>query len=397
VAAPQTTFPATEDVTSGDASASRKLFLFRLTTALVACTLAAAAGELLSYGFFRRLERTDRTLRIFSRPRHGGMPIAVKPRFTQHWTAPEFAVDIHTNSLGLREDFELPAGRRIDVAFLGDSFTFGHGVEARHRYSDRVRALLGQDQLVVSLSYANGWTTPHYFLFLRENPALVPRVAVVGLFVGNDLSADMRESKLITNDDGDLIRVETPLRDVDELGHLVTRDRNRVSSLARRTWTGRLLLYLNAHGQLDLAALRPSGAFLPGWQQPALDAGALDANAYRALGYLRALRDLLRARDGELVVVLIPWSFYVAEGYPSPYPPSETATIRSHLALLKSLAGWCESAGIVCVDPVPALRAAERRGERTYYRQDAHWTPFGHRIAAAAIIDEVRAALARTR
>jgi hypothetical protein len=375
-----------------------KLALFRLTTAFVAFALAVATLEVLSYGFFRRLERADRTLRIFTRPRHGGMPIAVKPRFAQHWTAPEFAVDVRTNTLGLREDFELPSGRRIDVAVLGDSFTFGHGVEANERYSDRLRPLLAHEHLVVSLSYANGWTTPHYYLYLRENPALVPRVAVVGLFLGNDLSADMRESELVTDEHGELVRIRTPLRDVDELGHLVTRDLNRLSRLARRTWAGRMLLYLNAHGQLDLPALRPVGTLLPvGWKQPALDSGKLDAHAHRALGYLRAIGDLLRAREAELIVLFIPWSFYVSETYPSPYPPAETAPIRTQLGLLASLAEWCRRSGTVCVDPVDALRAAERRGQRTYYRQDAHWTPAGHQVAAATIVGEVRAALARVR
>src|SRR5262245_43760643 len=179
---------AAERTSPPDAPQPRALkrVAFRLVTAVVAVGLALATLELGSYLYFLHRELGDEDLRIFL-PSTSPMAIAVKPNFSQPWRQREFQVTIRTNAAGLREDFELPPGKRIDVGCLGDSFTFGHGVNAGERYSDVVRAQLG-DRLVVSYSYADGWATPYYYLFLKEHPELVPRVAVLGLFLGNDLS-----------------------------------------------------------------------------------------------------------------------------------------------------------------------------------------------------------------
>ena len=47
------------------------------------------------------------------------------------------------------------------------SFTFGHGVSFGDRYSDKLRAYL-PNKNILSFSYLNGWTTPHYYLFLKR-------------------------------------------------------------------------------------------------------------------------------------------------------------------------------------------------------------------------------------
>ncbi len=60
-------------------------------------------------------------------------------------------------------------GEPVDIGFIGDSFTFGWGVEAGERYSDIVRDAF-PDQLVLSYSYPNGHAPAYYLSFLQNHP-----------------------------------------------------------------------------------------------------------------------------------------------------------------------------------------------------------------------------------
>jgi len=385
-------------VTAAGATSPGRRVLFSLVTVLVAVGLALATLELLSWGFFRSRELLDQDLRVFCKPRSGGMPIATKRRFVQRWTTDEFDVTIRTNSLGLREDFELPAGGRVDVGFLGDSFTFGHGVNAGQRFSDVVRAGL-RNAVVVSFGYADGFTTPHYYLYLKERPALIPRVAVVALFLGNDLSGDMMESELIPGEDGDLVRVEARYREPDALGRLVTRDRNPVNRMLRRTWTGCYLLYLDRQLGLNLEPLRPDRAIpLYGWVRPDLDLGKLDDTARDALRYVAKIRDLVRAHGGETVMLLVPPQYYIAPRYHSPHANDVvTVRVQTDLPLVHAIETWCSENELTCVDPISHLRRLEQARTRTYFYFDGHLTAAGHTAVAMALLPAVTRALAASR
>ena len=47
--------------------------------------------------------------------------------------------DVRTNNIGLREDRDY-YGQHVDIGFIGDSYTFGWGVEAGERYSSAISA-----------------------------------------------------------------------------------------------------------------------------------------------------------------------------------------------------------------------------------------------------------------
>jgi len=368
-----------------------------LATAVAAIGLVLFTFELLSYAYFLSRQLLDRDLRVFCRPESGGMPLTTKRRFVQRWNTGQFDVAVRTNSLGIREDFELPEGKRIDVGFLGDSFTFGHGVNTGERFSDMVRAQL-EGAIVASLAYADGFTTPHYYLFLKERPALIPRVAVVGVFLGNDLSGDMMESELVSGDDGDLVRIVARYREPDTLGRLVTRDQNPVNRLLRRTWTGCFLLHVDRQLGLNLRPFRPMGGIpLFGWIRPDLDLGQLDDPARDALRYVAKIRDLVRTRGGETVVLLIPPSYFVAPRYPSLHAAALTARIQAELPLVRAIEAWCRENDLVCVDPIADLRRAEEAGSRTYFSIDPHLTAAGHQVVGLALMPAVSRALAASR
>jgi hypothetical protein len=59
------------------------------------------------------------------------------------------------------------------------------------------------------------------------------------------------------------------------------------------------------------------------------------------------------------------------------------------------LAEVCRRRGLHCVFPLERFRreAARHPDQRLYFRRDGHWTPAGHRLAAAILADTIRGVL----
>jgi hypothetical protein len=321
-------------------------------------------------------------LRVFENSSSGGIrDIGIRKNFEQVWKQPEFTVTVRTNNIGLREDFD-HRGESVDVGFFGDSFTFGHGVNAGERYSDRLRGLL-PGKYVVTFSYLNGYTTPHYYVFLKDNPELAPHLSIVGLFLGNDLTGDMEETELVKDAAGELTSVVCLARQVDRRGFLVTIDVNPVTRALRRSWLGEVLLRERVPQRVGIEPRSPARTLIdPGWD---LDKGRLPAQSLEALEYVARMRDLLAARGKRLIVFLIPWSYYVGPYAWSPHDAAVTADIRKNLYLPKAVSAWCKARGVECIDPIARFQEIEANGVRLYFAHDAHWNVEGHRVAADVI------------
>jgi lysophospholipase L1-like esterase len=103
-------------------------------------------------------------------------------------------VPVHTNSLGLREDRELPpakAPNTFRILVLGDSVTFGHGSIAEHTYprllEDMLRAWRPDIAWEVWNAAVPGYNTSQELAQLVElGPIVKPDLVIVG-FYENDL------------------------------------------------------------------------------------------------------------------------------------------------------------------------------------------------------------------
>jgi hypothetical protein len=106
-------------------------------------------------------------------PSGRGTFYTVKPNYRQNFVSHDFNVAVRTNNFGLREDSDYH-GEPVDIGFIGDSFTFGWGVEAGERYSDVVRTAF-PGKRVLSYSYPNGHAPINYLAFLQDHPEMIPR------------------------------------------------------------------------------------------------------------------------------------------------------------------------------------------------------------------------------
>ena len=122
----------------------------------------------------------------FRRATEGGPVLGVpNTRVRQRKNTGDFDVAIAFNKYGFRDDKDLAESTSVDVFVVGDSFTFGWGVEAKDRYSDRLQALTG----VRTFNIATPGNFDDYGRLIRYATAKGARVGnlVIGVCMENDL------------------------------------------------------------------------------------------------------------------------------------------------------------------------------------------------------------------
>ena len=122
-----------------------------------------------------------------------------------------FTQKVTTNGDGFRF-FGNPNGQD-KIMVLGDSVTFGVGVDDGESYPDQLQRLLGRDYQV--LNYGVGcWGFAEYYLtYKRYTPQVCPGLIILGVFPSNDFD-DLRAASWRGKAQGDLPRPPLVRRDV---------------------------------------------------------------------------------------------------------------------------------------------------------------------------------------
>lgn len=279
-----------------------------------------------------------------------------------------------------------PRGRR--VLAIGDSFTFGHGVEDDENYPAVMRRALAPGAEVINGGYVSGMAPDDAYVYLGQAlTRLEPDVVVHGITVWNDV--------------GDVFEHTWGLLDERGLPTWTRSTRNAVNALGTRgplPWFYRVpglrashLWIMLGKGTLRLA---PAADAAPSLRLNRSLYQADFADPAYAEAFERAMRCLAgcaarsRQHDVRYLVVLIPFVSQVtpdafnADFYTS--VPPEQRDLRQPQARMRA---YLESAGVPVFDLAPALRPV---GRAAYLAGDDHWNPRGHAVAGAAIARELR-------
>ncbi len=323
------------------------------------------------------------TLRLFL-PGKSGLPFSVKPHFRQRFRSSEFDTIVNTNNLGFRGTRDLTSFP-VDVGILGDSFAFGYGVNDDETVAEKLQTLL-PGRSVFSYSYANGGFPVDYYLFLKANENLIPRHAVMLLFLMNDLPYDGTERNLVLGDDGAVVSAESKLKDVMPDGTLVIRGPASRHydwfRLLAETGTGRMLSVL--YGRFVTKTYEPprEPAATNGDRASSYYEGQLGPLPLLVLDHVTRLKQLVDKKGSRFTVFLIPEAFMVDETHPCWFSPAACRRVREGKLVQKAVTAWLGKHGVEVVDPTDELTALERQGTKLYFKWDAHWTADGHAAAA---------------
>lgn len=281
---------------------------------------------------------------------------------TRHYSPGEYDVRVTTNSVGMRGPREYPVDRAPDtlrILLLGDSFTFGFGVEDDEVVSavleDRLNAVApGRRAEALNLGVSGFGQAEEIVTWQERGRQYRPDVVVI-LYFDNDIGNNAVANLFSVQPDGTVIRTGkeylpgarlqellytmAPLRWLFEHSQAWTLIRNRLSQLVQNA-------KLKEQGLKDFDDATPAGVTLT-----------------QAL--LGELAREIRADGARPIFLIIPNS----PGMVSDFPLG---------------AGEVEALGATLVDGRAFLSPAD------YYKADGHWRASGHRKAAAelaAIID----------
>jgi hypothetical protein len=160
------------------------------------------------------------------------MPNIFRPDVNITWTvranasslhqhiAGDFSVTVHTDEKGFRKGRSMSLGKN-SILVLGDSFTFGFGVEDNQTYPYYLSEKL-PDYNIINAGLTSGMSFDTEYVYLREHfKEIKPSLVIVQVYPGNDFS-DIKSNEWIPENFDVPERVVTSF-DVDSDGNLYTR------------------------------------------------------------------------------------------------------------------------------------------------------------------------------
>lgn len=269
---------------------------------------------------------------------------------------------IRINSMGLRGN-EINPDRRWTILALGDSFTFGAGVNFEDTFvyvlEKRLRSQFEPGVEVVNAGYAGATIDHELVVFERQGLPLKPDVVILQFFT-NDVE------DLLQREERERIyrQIDFPLkRYLRHTAAYVLLLKLKLSWMGRnvnrdRAGTGENAPPLSFRGD-EYYAQTPSARNQRGW------------DAY--LGHLGKLVDRTRRERIRLVILTIPDEYQVTRPHPFPAPQ-------------ENIRAFARRNSVPVVDPLSAFRRLWGAGEILYLPQDGHLTPRGHAAIADLLV-----------
>jgi lysophospholipase L1-like esterase len=334
------------------------------------------------------------------------LPYRLRSGYRGRLATDEFDTTIRINSRGYRGDeFASRADDAFRVLAIGDSFTFGWGVEDTETYASRLERLLSRGSRrveVINAGFVAGYSPDTYYLYMkREGLALDPDLIVVGVYVGNDLdSAAAFENEWVEQDAEGLplsIR-NTTVQVVDNmLLPRVVPLRYRVPFLHRlHTFQGIADLWWALKGSAlfssfgaatTLHAADASDERVP-FMYRLTYAERTEAVVKRVTSLFRGMKRLAHEADVPLVVMIIPEQIQLRANAFDGLP----ADIRKPQRVLSEL---LEREGLAYVDLLPTFAQATV-SQPLYLPKDGHWSVAGHSLGAERLADALEPYLAQS-
>jgi hypothetical protein len=279
---------------------------------------------------------------------------------------------VRTDSHGRRvplNDRNASASRT--VLALGDSFTFGQGVEFEASFVGLLGEQLGDGFRMVNAG-VGGYGPVQYRAVLESYLASEgsPSLVLVSVFTGNDFLDCIWDKRLVVVD-GALASSNSPTRAwLKQNLHLY----RLISSVFQR------FAPVGGSDKAALAGMYQSSAWEQGVLRQAL--GVFE-------GELSRINDLCREHGIPLIVVLIPTAESV---YAIETSPSAGAQLRDYSLPITKAAEALRALGVNAFDLTSTLHSLGARA--AYFARDGHLTPVAGDAVARALLPRIREALA---
>jgi lysophospholipase L1-like esterase len=277
---------------------------------------------------------------------------------------PDYHVRIKTNlnlaDIGFRGG---SLGGPAWAVALGDSFTFGVGMDQQDTWVYLLAQALGKD--IINFGIPSQGPAQYTRILKRYALPLKPRLAFYGFYF-NDLNSANRFNRLQRN----RLPVSRYLRQYSILYNLIRESRPTVAAEEAAEPADGDGAQLNiAAEDVRRSLARQNRNFEQRWQ---LTAKEID-------DAIQASKDA----QVEMVMLYLPsrWEVYW-----------EQLKAQQHLAdgldidrLRRTVVEYCGQRKLACFDLTPVLKREAQRGKQLYFPVDGHWNKAGNRIVAEAL------------
>ena len=310
------------------------------------------------------------------------------PRWHGNHRHHDFKVSYNTNQYGFRGKFTNPGGPDgRHIAFLGDSFTFGFGVNDHETF---VHKLSIKEPGNRYLNFAvPGFSTDQQYILLRERVFdFSPDVVVLITYLGNDLFDNLLPFPLQANHgkpyfelfENRLVLQNSPVPLAVKSKEQAAVDLNSVVMGNPPPDRGRFLHTLNKSElfQRVKRALRSDKKNL----FPFFDAQFEQAlKVYTAL--LKQMVVLCESNRAKLIVALMPGRSLIER------PGSQSAQFQEYLR--EKIIEKCNNLRIPLIDlALPLKTVHNETGEKLFYPNEGHMNAKGHQITAETLHKQIK-------
>ncbi len=233
---------------------------------------------------------------------------AIISNSTGRIVTPEFNMQIKANSLGLR-DYEIPEkSQKYRIAMLGDSFTFGYGVNASETFSKQLEKELGDNYEVINIGIPS-YSPILEYLYLREDGIKLEPDMVILNFDMSDVGDDaIYESLGVFDENGNLLKVPPEPTETNPFRLLIKRIK-----ILQRLQTAIYNVYINLNN-------RPIIKYSPYIGNIYTDKFAIlrDTNKTfeeewnRSFKYIEKINDILKEKNIKFIVVTYPYGHQIS-------------------------------------------------------------------------------------
>jgi lysophospholipase L1-like esterase len=282
---------------------------------------------------------------------------------------------VTTNSLGFRgPEPALPKPpNRFRIVAIGDSVTFGFGVNDGETFCAQAEALLRERMPGVDLDVVNiavpGFDTRQEVVLLRRTVSqLEPNLVLVGLY-SNDIPDALEDGTGGTTVATPRAGANQPL----QMNAAPTSWWDIQLRKSRAVYTvGRALRRFAHQGEWGMSRFSMELDILEGRNTPQLDEAWT-----RVSRQFDELRNLAVVHGFAVGVVVLP-------------PREQVLGLYPHARYQDRVRPMTESEGFFIIDPLPALTASSERKDRLFVAYDRnHPSEKGHRLIAQAIVDDL--------
>ncbi len=333
-----------------------------------------------------------------------------------------FKTTVTLNNEGFRDynHDKMNAQDKFRIVTLGDSFTWGHGVNNDQIFM-KVLEKINPNIETINMGGSGGDPPTSLKGYMTRGINYEHNVVLLGFYIGNDIVAyypknDDSPPQWGFDSEGKFAligKVKSP----EEVNRIRRESEERYSPTKKRNFKKRISYWLVRHFQLytfidnsrDYCSNVLKGSVL--YTRILKYFGIENKGAYGFLDYcrekdpedveygwklltetLKTMKDYAKQMNAKLYVVFIPHDVQTSqELYERTARKYGYNTLEFDLEKPnRKLAALCDKLGIGCLDLLPLMKEETSKGNRFYFKRDGHWNANGQRFAAKEIYKDMK-------